>query len=507
MVLNRTPERAGAIENNMDVLEDYKLLLRLAPVPMMLVGPGGYIRLANRHMAGVFEYERDALEGQTVESLLPPNLRADHPELRHAFSQSPRSRRMGKGRDLEGYTRSGKLVPLELALEPIQIDGQSWVIVTATDISDRKRQEAIATRTFEAAGSAMIMVDADGHILTVNEATCRQFGYAKEDLVGQSIEMLIPVDKRLTHSRHRNQYFVTGGPREMGQGQPLHGLHKNGHEFQVEAALTPIEIDGQKMVLATIVDLSERLIAERAMAAQRAAESQAEELRQVNESLTRFAYAASHDLKAPFVSITGMLDLCIEDVQNGDTDMATENMQRLVDLSRRNAKKIEGLLRLAKEGSSLDNSEPVDIGKTVNSLWQEISLLDPDRVQLGVSSSGKPIFITDKQAITSILENLLTNAWRYHDDSKEKPWVHVDINGDREWQNIVVSDNGIGIPKGEAKNVFTMFTKLSQRSGDGIGLSIVHRRVRELGGEIDCSSQIGQGTRFNIRLPVPRLDS
>ena len=165
------------------LVERYRQAFALSPVPVLLASPDGRIRLVNDELATMFGYVASDLAGEPVERLLPEEHRAQHPMLRAAYQKLPARRRMGQGRDLEGLTRSGRRIPLELGLSPVEVDGEVWTLVTAVDTSARKRDDALARATLDAAASAMVMVDGTGSIVSVNPAALALFGYDEAELV------------------------------------------------------------------------------------------------------------------------------------------------------------------------------------------------------------------------------------------------------------------------------------------------------------------------------------
>ncbi|MEM9385394.1 MAG: PAS domain S-box protein [Pseudomonadota bacterium] len=142
--------------------ERYADLFALASVPLVLVSADGIIRMTNAQFDHIFEYAQDELVGQSVERLLPIDDRDQHPRLRAAYHRVPIKRAMGQGRELRGLSRSGRTIPLELALNPVEWDGERWALVTAIEISARRANESLAQTALEAAATATLVVRPDG---------------------------------------------------------------------------------------------------------------------------------------------------------------------------------------------------------------------------------------------------------------------------------------------------------------------------------------------------------
>lgn len=488
----------------MSLEEKYRLTFELSPVGLLLVGPQGHIRLVNDNLAGMFEYAGDELIGQPIECLLPTAQRKGHPLLRLAYLEHPAKRQMGQGRDLQGQTRTGRLISLELGLNPIPFDGDTWTLVTAIDASARIRDEALLRATLNAAASAMVMVRIDGTIASLNRAAVDLFGYDESELLGSSVEILLPQDLRKVHQIYVQGFFESGSVRSMGTGNPLYARKKSGDQFRIEAALTPVDLEDENLVLATIVDLSERLATERALADKQAADAQARRLASMNDDLTRFAYSASHDLKSPLSTMTGILRLCLTDLETGDTEEVKENINKLIDLSESSAEKIESLLNHAQIGYDDIVATNINLGAIAQRLWASIIQGIPSSPQLHVSIEHDADFVSDKNSIEVILENLLSNALRFRATRGDGSWVRIETQQQRDRILISVEDNGLGVPDGSHEAVFDMFKKLDKRSGHGIGLAIVRRQIEELGGTIHCFSNRHEGTTFEMQLPMNR---
>ena len=253
----------------------FRQVVEAAPNAMVMIDRAGKIVMVNTQAERVFGYSRAEMLGQPVEMLVPERFRSHHPELRKTFFADPRPRPMGAGRDLYGLRKDGSEFPVEIGLNPIETDEGTMVLSAIVDITARKAAELALReseqrfrerrRVVEAAPNAMVMIDRAGKIVMVNTQAERVFGYARAELLGQPVEMLVPERFRSHHPELRKTFFADPRPRPMGAGRDLYGLKKDGSEFPVEIGLNPIETDEGTMVLSAIVDITARKAAELAL--------------------------------------------------------------------------------------------------------------------------------------------------------------------------------------------------------------------------------------------------
>ncbi len=238
--------------------EKFRLVVEAAPSGMIMIDESGTIVLANTMMCEQFGYARDILLGLSIETLIPERFRGEHPDHRTKFFAAPEPRTMGSGRELYGLRQDGTEFPVEIGLNPLTTDEGTFVLASVVDITARKKAEEKFRLVVEAAPSGMIMIDARGTIVLANAMMCEQFGYTRETLLGQSIEILIPDRFRPQHPDHRTKFFTAPEPRTMGSGRELYGLRQDGTEFPVEIGLNPLTTDEGTFVLASVVDITER---------------------------------------------------------------------------------------------------------------------------------------------------------------------------------------------------------------------------------------------------------
>ncbi|MCA0919647.1 sensor histidine kinase [Pseudooceanicola nanhaiensis] len=488
------PALAAADEDTM--LQQYRMVLDLSPTPLLLCRPDGVIAMANDHLTTMFRHRPGSLDGLRIDLLVPEAARQHHPAQREAFLHRPAKRRMGAGRDLFGLTADGHLLPVEIGLEPLPVGPETWILATVLDISERKNGERRLRSALDSSASAMMLIDAAGRITLVNSAACTLAGAPEDDLLGRSVETFLPPALRKAHAVYRKSFGAEAEARAMGANRDLTFCRPDGTEVPVEIALTPIDGPDGTQVMATIVDITERLAHEAAL------NDRNEVLTQLNEELTQFAYSASHDLKAPLATIAGLLELALEDLDAGAEEDGRHAISEALQSARRNAAKVEAVLALARTGQQAEPPRDVALEPAIRGIWDDLTGSQSDPPVLTIQCLGDPVFRTNPQALLTVLENLLSNACRFRDPGKPDHWVNIRLDAGPNGLSVVVSDNGPGIAPEHREEVFSMFRTFATEGGHGLGLALVHKHLRRLGGTIRLESS-PEGTDFHVFLPPP----
>jgi PAS domain S-box-containing protein len=278
----------------------FQLIVESSPNAIVLVNKEGKIAYINNQTEKLFGYTRSELIGQLVEILIPQRYTSQHPHFRNTFFEQPTVRSMGAGRELFAIRKNKTEFPIEIGLNPlVTVDG-TLVLASIIDISERKKAEERFQLVVESAPNAMVLVNHDGIITLVNKQTELLFDYQRHELIGAKIEILIPERFSTHHPGHRNNFFKKPQTRAMGTGRDLFAKRKDGSEIQVEIGLNPIETPEGQMVLASIIDITERKLQEKTLKKQ-------VELEVKNKELEQFAYVASHDLQEPLRTVSNYM--------------------------------------------------------------------------------------------------------------------------------------------------------------------------------------------------------
>lgn len=252
----------------------FRKIVEASPNAIVLINKEGRIVLVNAQTEKLFGYSREELTGQHVELLIPERFRKNHSEYRDTFVERPSARPMGAGRDLYGLHKNGTEIPVEIGLSPFQSGTELFTLGSIIDITERKRAEHMFRQVVESSPNAIILIDRQGKIKLINLQMEILFGYKRNELLGETIEKIIPERFRKNIPIQLNEYFENPFQRPIGSENEIYGVRKDGSEVPVEIGLTPIETEQGLMVLGSIIDLTE---IKRQAAKKRDEEEQAEQ--------------------------------------------------------------------------------------------------------------------------------------------------------------------------------------------------------------------------------------
>jgi PAS domain S-box-containing protein len=346
--------------------------------------------------------------------------------------------------------------------------------------------ERLMQRIVEAAPCGMVMIDAEGSIVLVNPQAESMFGYARNELIGNPLEKLLPERYRSAHGGHRKLFAGAPLMRQMAAGRDLAARRKDGSEFPVEVDLSPVPGDEGGLVLAAVTDISRHKAVQL-------------ELRQVNANLEQFSYAACHDLKSPLRGISDLVEWIVEDLGGTAPEEVSRNLGRVRDRILRLERVIDDLLAYARAGTAFTEAVQVNLEDLLAGILE--LLPRPAGFVVSLQINAQP-FVTNRTPLESVLRNLINNAFRHHD----LPAGHISIGVADVGRYCVftVEDDGPGIPPDSQERVFRIFQTLAAESRDhsGIGLALSKRLVEAHGGWIKLDSTAGvRGTSFHVWWP------
>lgn len=347
---------------------------------------------------------------------------------------------------------------------------------------------------FDAAPNGIIVVSQEGRILLNNSCASRIFGYSNEEFKTLTVEDLIPTRFRTAHLNHRYDFKKNPETRKMGVGRDLFAIRRNGTEFPLEVGLNPIHIDGQIMVLCSIIDITERKQSEMKL------KHYADELEAVNSELSEYTYVVSHDLRAPLRAIRNYADFLKEDIEDQLQSAQKEYLKGLLHAVKQADKMVTDLLSLSRIGKKIEKPEEVDVYSILNNIYKEFAV-DED-IEIKVEKEW-PRIKSDPTILHQIFSNLISNSIKFNSSSPKKIEISWQDPGDKYFE-FYVKDNGIGIDPKYQKQIFKVFERLhstTEYEGTGIGLAIVKKAAAKIRGSIRIESEKDKGTTFFIRIP------
>lgn len=403
---------------------------------------------------------------------------------------------------------------------------------------------------FEHATEGIILTDDKGKIVLLNPAASHLFEYDEHELLGKSIEILIPGRFHAHHTQYREGFYHHPSNRTMGHGRDLFALKKDGREFPVEVSLSYYRQKSTFFVIAFLVDITQRKQSERELlerkaeleritkdisrlngeletkveqrtiilreALQELERSQAElnealsKEKELNEIKSRFVSMASHEFRTPLSTVLSSAALISRYTTTEEQDKRDKHIRRIKDSVKHLNELLEDFLSLGKleEGRVLAEMGEFKVREFLDEVVEDMRSLAKPGQQIHCVCTDEFNFITDKRLLRNILINLLNNASKFSD-----PGANIWLTVRREPggpMTLSVRDEGIGISQEDQQHLFSSFFRGANAlniEGTGLGLHIVQRYAALLGGTLKLESVLGQGTTITVGVPEGTVGS
>lgn len=397
---------------------------------------------------------------------------------------------------------------------------------------------------FEAVSEGVIVVDNNQTIVATNISADKMFGYSKNELVGQHLNVLIPQHYHAGHQAHVDGFMEHKESRQMGRGRDLYGARKDGSIFPVEAGLNPLEINENSFVMALVIDISvrkqqelelielntllEKKVKERTQAltttveelkvvnierdkeikkrieAQNEIKNALKKEKELNELKTKFLSLVSHEFKTPLSGILTSTMLLGKYKLTEQQEKRDKHVKTISDKVHYLNNILNDFLSIEKLDTGKINYKfsTFKLSKVVNEVVYNANMLLKEGQKINYPENIDDISLfQDEKTVELALSNLVHNAIKY---SSENTLVDIEIKQDEKLTTIIITDNGIGIPLNDQKSIFNRYFRAENAlltQGTGIGLNIVKSHLKNLGGSISFISEENKGSTFTITLP------
>jgi PAS domain S-box-containing protein len=459
----------------------------------------GRITSWNPSAARIFGYSEAEALGTSIDFLIPQEEKPQDDELRARVRRGERVEYQHTRR----RCKDGSLVDVSMSVSPIRDSSGKIVGVSkiVRDLSQQRTSEEGFRQLLEASPDALVVVDASGAIMRVNREAERLFGYAREELVGQRVEVLVPDAARQVHAGHRERYMEDPRLRPMGVGRDLKARRKDGSEFPVEISLNPLKTPRGVIVVSAIRDITER----KRVAQER---EELERLRAMNQFKSQFINMAAHELNTPLTPIRLQLHM----LKEGSLGPLSELQRKSAEILDRNLERVTHLVQNMLDVGRIQSGRielrktRIDMARAVEEAVEAFEdVANQAGVHLASRTTGDFWVDADPQRVQQVLFNLLSNAIRF---TPPEGNVSVVVEGEPQQVVVHVHDTGIGLIPEQIDRLFQPFSQVHPRvqtagqPGTGLGLFISKQLVELHGGTLSVQSAgRDQGSTFTFTLP------
>ncbi|WP_298734288.1 PAS domain-containing sensor histidine kinase [uncultured Chitinophaga sp.] len=379
---------------------------------------------------------------------------------------------------------------------------------------------------FDYASIGILVTNKQGEIIMINDFALDQFGYQREELLGHTIEKLMPPHVRDRHVGHRNRYAAHPQSRPMGIGLDLFAIRKDGTEFPVEISLSHYENEEGSFVIAYINNITARKQAEAKIERlnnelEQMVEERTQQLRETLEMLerskedltaalgkekelselkSRFVSLASHEFRTPLATILSSAYLVKQYSKEADQDKRNKHLQRIVICAKLLTDILDEFLSVGKieEGRIQVRYANIKVDDFFHNIIQEMQGLTKEGQHVDYVHEGEPDVTLDPSLLKHIVMNLLSNAIKFSDNNST---IQVRTYHHNDEFKLKVADQGIGMSREDQQHLFERFYRGANTSniqGTGLGLHIVSKYCEMMNGSISCESELDKGTTFTI---------
>ncbi|MEL6865590.1 MAG: PAS domain S-box protein [Bacteroidota bacterium] len=480
-------------------------------IGVLLLDHQGSILEANPMSALLFGHSREELCSKSINELLPEIVWDSYFTAPSSTAASPS---IEDRLETLAWTKDGHSTPVEVNLSLITLENRQLLAVFINSISVRvktsealKESESRLSAVIDTAVDGIITINKRGIVESINASAAKLFGYAPEEVIGQKINMLMPMPERVEHDTYMDNYHQTGVGKIIGIGREVTGLRRDGSLFPFLLSISEVKLKDKTIYTGILHDLSNQKLAEEKLRRYMKA------LERSNKELQDFAYVSSHDLQEPLRKIRAFGDRLKSRTADKLEEREADYLDRMLNGAERMQRLITDLLEFSRVNTRGADFDQVDLNEVMDRVLSDLEIM--------IRNSGAKIEIqqlptieADSTQMWQLFQNLIKNAIKFSKEG-EVPQIRVwselvrrverlkATPGD-EQVFIFVQDNGIGFDEQYTDKIFQIFQRLEGRKyeGSGIGLAVCMRIANRHGGDIEAQSQPGQGATFKVRLSI-----
>ena len=377
-----------------------------------------------------------------------------------------------------------------------------------------KHNELTFNLMVEASPNALILVNNLGKIVYVNSYASELFKYKKDELVGQDLEILIPNKYAKKHPSLMKMYLTNPVRRQMGENRVLNAVKKDGQEFPVEIGLNPIVTVDGTLILAAIIDITERKRLESIVQdnTERIIKQNYEmklselKLQESNATKDKFFSIVAHDLKNPFNAILGFTHLLSNNYESFDESVRKKMISNIHTSAETTYALLENILTWAmtQQGRIVIKKEETNLAEHVEkSISAQTINSKKKNIEIVIDILKDQVIVIDKHTMSTVIGNIVSNAIKY---THEGGSIHISSKLKHDKLKLTIKDNGVGMSQVQLEKLFKTSENNStqgtnKEQGTGLGLILCKEFVEKNGGKIQVESEIGKGSTFIITLP------
>jgi len=501
-------------DQNLDNSTRLKAIIDTAIDGIITIDSRGVIEMVNPAAARIFGYFPEEIVGRNVKMLMPEPDRSQHDQYIENYHRTGIGKIIGIGREVVGLKKDGTLFPFLLSISEVNLKDKQIFTGIVHDITELKRAEAALRESenkinsiIQGAVDGIITIGMRGMIEMVNPAAAKQFGYEAEELLGKSINMLMPEPDRSLHDSYMHNYHVTGKRRIIGIGREVTGMRKDGSIFPFYLSISEVQLADRKVYTGFVHDITKQKLTEERLRRYTA------ELERSNRELQDFAYVSSHDLQEPLRKIQAFGDRLLSKEYDNLSEQGKDYVNRMLNAASRMQNLINDLLGFSRVTAKSKPFVKVKLDEVLTEVVSDLEVTI-EQTSTQIIRSPLPEIEAEPTQMRQLFQNLLSNAIKFRKEN-ESPIIniyaknlqrkaHLTATPGDEVTEIYVEDNGIGFDERYLDRIFNVFQRLEGQKyeGSGIGLAVCRKIAIRHGGDITAQSRPGIGTRFIVTLAL-----